>query len=171
MTGDGRRAASHRERNQPHGRQPPTGPLVDELDSEQTPSVGGKNASLGDPDPAVVRRLGDFKTHGCADQFAERFDGFSIRTNDLTQLVLGVDRDNAELSHLFDARNEAVKRTISQLIERAHGADVPVNLCGQAPSDHPEFAEFLVQAGIDSISVNPDSVVDVREHVAKAENA
>ncbi len=104
-----------------------------------------------------------------ADAFAERFDGFSIGTNDLTQLVLGVDRDNADLSHLFDARDEAVKRMIRRLIETAHEADVKVGICGQAPSDHPEFAEFLVQAGIDSISVNPDSVIAVRQHVAKAE--
>ncbi len=104
-----------------------------------------------------------------AEQFAERFDGFSIGTNDLTQLVLGVDRDSAELAHLFDARNEAVKREIRRLIEAAHEKDVPVSLCGQAPSDHPEFAEFLVDAGIDSISVNPDSVIDVRRHVARAE--
>ncbi|MFP4053044.1 MAG: phosphoenolpyruvate synthase [Phycisphaerae bacterium] len=104
-----------------------------------------------------------------AEEFAERFDGFSIGTNDLTQLVLGVDRDSAELSHLFDARNDAVKRMVRQLIERAHEHDIPVGLCGQAPSDHPEFAEFLVDAGIDSISVNPDSVLEVRRHVAKAE--
>jgi pyruvate,water dikinase len=104
-----------------------------------------------------------------ADQFAKRFDGFSIGTNDLTQLVLGVDRDSAALAHLFDARDDAVKRTIRQLIETAHEAGAPVSICGQAPSDHPEFAEFLVEAGIDSISVNPDSVVAVREHVAKAE--
>jgi pyruvate,water dikinase len=104
-----------------------------------------------------------------AGQFAEIFDGFSIGTNDLTQLVLGTDRDSTELADIFDARNPAVKRLIRQLIQAAHDKDAPVSICGQAPSDHPEFAEFLVEAGIDSISVNPDSLIDVREHVAEAE--
>lgn len=106
-----------------------------------------------------------------AEQFAERFDGFSIGSNDLTQLVLGVDRDSAELKALFDERNEAVKRMIRSLIETAHRSGVKVGLCGQAPSDYPEFAEFLVEAGIDSISLNPDSVLPVIPHVAKAEQA
>ncbi|MEN6640983.1 MAG: putative PEP-binding protein, partial [Armatimonadia bacterium] len=95
--------------------------------------------------------------------------GFSIGSNDLTQLVLGVDRDAADLAQLFDERNEAVTQMIRQLIERAHSKHRKVGLCGQAPSDHPEFAEFLVQAGIDSISVNPDSVVEVIQRVAKIE--
>lgn len=104
-----------------------------------------------------------------ADEFAERFDGFSIGSNDLTQLVLGVDRDSDVLQPLFDERNEAVKVMIRQLIQRAHQAGLPVGICGQAPSDHPDFAAFLVEAGIDSISVNPDSVVEVRKKVAEAE--
>lgn len=104
-----------------------------------------------------------------ADAFSERFDGFSIGSNDLTQLVLGVGRDSEKLSYLFDEREESVKRLIVQLIRTAHDHDVPVGICGQAPSDHPEFAGFLVEAGIDSISVNPDSVLDVIEHVARAE--
>jgi pyruvate,water dikinase len=104
-----------------------------------------------------------------AGDFAERFDGFSIGSNDLTQLVLGVGRDAERLADLFDERNPSVKRMISELIERAHAADRPVGICGQAPSDHPDFAEFLVEAGIDSISVIPDSVADVIQHVAKAE--
>ncbi len=106
-----------------------------------------------------------------ASQFAERFDGFSIGTNDLTQLVLGVGRDASELADLFDERNEAVTSMIRDLITRAHDAGKPVSLCGQAPSDHPDFATFLVEAGIDSISVNPDSVLAVRERVAEAEKA
>ena len=105
-----------------------------------------------------------------AGEFAEIFDGFSIGTNDLTQLVLGVGRDAQMLAELFDERNAAVKTMIRQLIERAHQKDRPVGLCGQAPSDHPDFAEFLVAAGIDTISVNPDSVIDVINHVAKAES-
>ncbi|PQJ35213.1 phosphoenolpyruvate synthase [Salinibacter sp. 10B] len=104
-----------------------------------------------------------------ADDFAERFDGFSIGSNDLTQLVLGVGRDAERLADLFDERNPSVKRLITELIERAHAADRPVGICGQAPSDHPDFAEFLVEAGIDSISVIPDSVADVIQHVASAE--
>ena len=104
-----------------------------------------------------------------ADRFAERFDGFSIGTNDLTQLTLGVGRDAERLAHLFDERNPAVKRRIGELIEDAHAAQRPVGICGQAPSDYPEFAGFLVQAGIDSISVTPDSVPDVLRHVAQAE--
>jgi pyruvate,water dikinase len=104
-----------------------------------------------------------------ADDFAERFDGFSIGTNDLTQLVLGVGRDAERLSYLFDERSPSVKRMITDLIQRAHDADRPVGICGQAPSDHPDFAEFLVEASIDSISVIPDSVADVIQHVAEAE--
>jgi pyruvate,water dikinase len=104
-----------------------------------------------------------------AKDFAERFDGFSIGSNDLTQLVLGVDRDSDRLAPLFDDRHEAVRRTIESLIEQAHASNRKVGLCGQAPSDHPEFAEFLVRAGIDSMSVSPDSFVAVKEQVARAE--
>ena len=104
-----------------------------------------------------------------ADQFAQRFDGFSIGSNDLTQLVLGVDRDSAELRDLFDERHEAVRRTIAKLIADAHEQDTKVGICGQAPSDYPEFAEFLIERGIDSISLNPDSVVDVKRRAAEVE--
>jgi pyruvate,water dikinase len=104
-----------------------------------------------------------------AEEFARRFDGFSIGSNDLTQLVLGIDRDSSDLAHLFDERDEAVKRTISSLIEAAHAAGTKVGICGQAPSDYPEFAEFLVQQGIDSISLNPDSVIEVKERIAAVE--
>jgi pyruvate,water dikinase len=96
-----------------------------------------------------------------AAEFARIFDGFSIGTNDLTQLVLGVDRDSEELSELFDERNQAIKTLIRQLIETAHEHDTKVGICGQAPSDHPDFAAFLVEAGIDSMSLNPDSVLEV----------
>ena len=104
-----------------------------------------------------------------ATEFAERFDGFSIGSNDLTQLVLGVDRDSDRLAYLFDERNEAVTRTIRTLIDRAHAAGRPVGLCGQAPSDHPDFAAFLVDAGIDSISLTPDSVMRTLSIIAQAE--
>jgi pyruvate,water dikinase len=104
-----------------------------------------------------------------ADAFARRFDGFSIGSNDLTQLTLGVDRDSELLAVGFDERNPAVLRMIEQAIERAHAAGISVGLCGQGPSDHPAFADLLVAMGIDSISLNPDSVVSVRQRVAAAE--
>ncbi|GGP36942.1 phosphoenolpyruvate synthase [Streptomyces abikoensis] len=104
-----------------------------------------------------------------ARDFAERFDGFSIGSNDLTQLTLGVDRDSAELAGVFDETDHAVTRSIETLISAAHAAGRPVGLCGQRPSDDPDFAAFLVRAGIDSISVAPDSFVAVKRHVAEAE--
>jgi len=108
-----------------------------------------------------------------ADQFSELFDGFSIGSNDLTQLTLGVDRDSDRLAYLFDERNDAVTRSIRQLIDTAHdpeqGSAIPVGICGQGPSDHPEFAAFLVEAGIDSISVLPDSVARTIRTIAEVE--
>jgi pyruvate,water dikinase len=105
-----------------------------------------------------------------ASAFAERFDGFSIGSNDLTQLTLGVDRDSELLADLFDEENEAVKWMIRNVIEQAHKAGAKVGLCGQAPSNRPDFAEFLVACGIDSISVTPDSFIAVKQHVASAES-
>lgn len=104
-----------------------------------------------------------------AKAFAKRFDGFSIGSNDLTQLTLGVDRDSEELAELFDEQDEAVKWMIGNVIREAHKAGAKIGLCGQAPSDHPEFAEFLVDCGIDSISVSPDSFLAVKQKVAAAE--
>ncbi len=104
-----------------------------------------------------------------AEQFAERFDGFSIGSNDLTQLVLGVDRDSAMLSGLFDEQNEAVTSAIAGLLAKARESGAHTGICGQAPSDHPEFARFLVEHGIDSISVSPDSFIAVKRVVAQAE--
>jgi pyruvate,water dikinase len=104
-----------------------------------------------------------------AGQFAERFDGFSIGSNDLTQLLLGVDRDSAALAGLFDETNPAVAQSIRHLITTAHAMGRKVGLCGQRPSDDPEYARFLVRAGIDSISVTPDSFPAVTQHVAAAE--
>jgi pyruvate,water dikinase len=105
-----------------------------------------------------------------ASVFAERFDGFSIGSNDLTQLTLGVDRDSELLAELFDEENEAVKWMIRNVIEQAHKAGAKVGLCGQAPSNRPDFAAFLVACGIDSISVTPDSFIAVKRHVASAES-
>jgi len=106
-----------------------------------------------------------------ADQFAEIFDGFSIGSNDLTQLTLGLDRDSDLVAHIFDERNDAVKRLVSQVIETAHNHQPrrKVGICGQAPSDFPEFAEFLVENGIDSISLNPDTVAKTRLNIAETE--
>jgi pyruvate, water dikinase len=104
-----------------------------------------------------------------AEEFAERFDGFSIGSNDLTQLVLGVDRDSAALSALFDEQNKAVTIAIADLLAKARKSGTHTGICGQAPSDHPEFARFLVEHGIDSISVSPDSFLAVKQVVAQSE--
>lgn len=104
-----------------------------------------------------------------AEQFATRFDGFSIGSNDLTQLVLGVDRDAEALRALFDERDEAVTRMISEAIRKAHAAGIPIGICGQGPSNHPDFAEFLVREGIDSISLNPDSFLRTARRIAETE--
>jgi pyruvate,water dikinase len=104
------------------------------------------------------------------EQFAERFDGFSIGSNDLTQLLLGVDRDSERLAHLFDERNEAVLTVIESVIRRAHACGRKVGLCGQAPSDHPDFARRLVEFGIDSVSVTPDSFLRVKQEIARIES-
>ena len=104
-----------------------------------------------------------------ADQFNQYVDGYSIGSNDLTMLVLGCDRDNDTVSHIFDERNLAVKRAIRHLIEVAHKAGKTVSICGQAPSVYPDFTEFLIRSGIDSISVNPDMVGFTKKLVAQVE--
>ena len=106
-----------------------------------------------------------------AAEFAERFDGFSIGSNDLTQLTLGVDRDSSMLAPLFDEADPAVTRSIDALISAAHDADRKVGICGQRPSDDPDFARLLVRSGIDSISITPDTFLKVKEQVAEAEAA
>lgn len=105
----------------------------------------------------------------CADEYAQIFDGFSIGSNDLTQLTLGIDRDSGLIAHLFDERHIAVKRMISMLIKTAHKYNKSVGICGQAPSDFPDFAEFLVEEGIDSMSLNPDSVMSTTLKVLEVE--
>jgi pyruvate,water dikinase len=104
-----------------------------------------------------------------ADQFAQVFDGFSIGSNDLTQLTLGLDRDSALVARLFDERHEAVKRMVRMAIATVKQHNRKIGICGQAPSDYPEFARFLVEQGIDSISLNPDSVLKTTLEIAKAE--
>ncbi len=104
-----------------------------------------------------------------AEDFAKRFDGFSIGSNDLTQLTLGISRDAEQLTELFDESQTSVKELISTLIEKAHKSGRTVGLCGEAPSNNPDFAKFLVKAGIDSMSLSPDSVLKVIQAIAKAE--
>ena len=105
-----------------------------------------------------------------AEAFAERFDGFSIGSNDLTQLTLGLDRDSALVAELFDERHATVKEMIRLAIRTAKRCGRKIGICGQAPSDYPEFAAFLVEEGIDSISLNPDAVIDTRLRVASLES-
>ncbi|MBP1233893.1 pyruvate,water dikinase [Arthrobacter sp. PvP102] len=104
-----------------------------------------------------------------AEKFAPKFDGFSIGSNDLTQLVLGVDRDSEQLAALFDERDEAVTAMISEAIRKAHAAGIKIGICGQGPSNHPDFASFLVGEGIDSISLNPDSYLKTVRVIADVE--
>jgi len=104
-------------------------------------------------------------------EFAEYFDGFSIGSNDLTQLALGVDRDSAIVAHVFDERNAAVQKLIAQAIEHARRLGRKIGLCGQAPSDYPEFAKFLVDCGIHSMSLNPDAVLRTTQLVVETEEA
>ena len=103
-----------------------------------------------------------------ADEFLEIFDGFSIGSNDLTQLTLGLDRDSAIVSHLFDERNAAVKKLLSMAIQTARAKGKYIGICGQGPSDHPDLAQWLMDQGIESVSLNPDTVVDTWLKLAKS---
>ena len=104
-----------------------------------------------------------------ADKFAEIFDGFSIGSNDLTQLTLGLDRDSGRLAHLGNENNLAVKRLIADVIKVARKHKRKIGICGQGPSDFPDFAKFLVQKKIDSISLNPDTILSTSMYLAKLE--
>lgn len=104
-----------------------------------------------------------------AEEFAELFDGFSIGSNDLTQLTLGVDRDSDRVAPLFDERNSSVRKSCATLIQTAHARGRKVGICGQAPSDYPEFAAFLVEQGIDSLSLTPDAIVPTTLKVLEIE--
>jgi pyruvate,water dikinase len=105
-----------------------------------------------------------------AEEFAEHIDGFSIGSNDLTQLTLGLDRDSSLVAHIYNERNPAVKRSIETLIAAAKKTGTKVGICGQGPSDYPDFAQFLVEAGIDTISVTPDSMLKTIRAISSIEN-
>jgi pyruvate,water dikinase len=102
-----------------------------------------------------------------ADEFLDIFDGFSIGSNDLTQLTLGLDRDSSIVAHLFDERNAAVKKLLSMAIQAARAKGKYVGICGQGPSDHPDLADWLMAEGIESVSLNPDTVIDTWLRLAK----
>jgi len=102
-------------------------------------------------------------------EFAEYFDGFSIGSNDLTQLTLGVDRDSEIITHVFDERDKAVRKLIAQAIQHARRLGRKISLCGQAPSDYPDFAKFVVECGIDSMSLNPDAVLPTTRLVVEVD--
>ena len=103
------------------------------------------------------------------DEFAEIFDGFSIGSNDLTQLTLGLDRDSKLIAHIGNERNKSVQKLIKMLIKEAHERQLKVGICGQGPSDFPDFAEMLVKEGIDSISINPDTVLKASINIEAVE--
>ncbi len=150
-----------------------------ELDNSKVKEVGGKNASLGEmfseldskgitiPDGFAMTEVPSNVILG--EEFGEIFDGFSIGSNDLTQLTLGIDRDSEIVSDLFNEKDESVEAMISMAIEKAHKKKRKIGLCGQAPSDFPEFARFLVEQGIDSISFNPDAVAKGIKNIVTAE--
>ncbi|MDH4301906.1 MAG: hypothetical protein OEV51_07505 [Nitrospira sp.] len=106
-----------------------------------------------------------------AEEFAEIFDGFLIGSNNLTQLVLGADRDSEIVAHLFDERNEAVKKMVATVIKAAKVKGRKIGICDQAPSDYPEFANFLVEQGIESMSLNPDAVIKTTLEVLEMEKS
>jgi len=105
-----------------------------------------------------------------ADEFLRIFDGYSIGSNDLTQLTLGLDRDSEMVAHLFDERDGAVEKMVEMAIDAAHRAGKKIGICGQAPSDYPEFARFLVEKGISSMSLNPDTVIQTTQMILEVES-
>ena len=131
--------------------------------SHNPPEDGGikYNPPNGGPaDTNVTKVVEDRANALLADEFLEIFDGFSIGSNDLTQLTLGLDRDSGIVAHLFDERNPAVKKLLSNAIQACNKAGKYIGICGQGPSDHPDLARWLMEQGIESVSLNPDSVLD-----------
>jgi pyruvate,water dikinase len=120
-----------------------------------------QGSKSGNPDGLKVIMMCEVPSNALlADEFLEIFDGFSIGSNDLTQLTLGLDRDSGIVANLFDERNPAVKKMLSMAISAARAKGKYVGICGQGPSDHPDLAEWLMDQGIESVSLNPDTVVD-----------
>lgn len=120
-----------------------------------------QGSQSGNPDGLKVIMMCEVPSNALlADEFLEIFDGFSIGSNDLTQLTLGLDRDSGIVANLFDERNPAVKKMLSMAISAARAKGKYVGICGQGPSDHPDLAEWLMDQGIESVSLNPDTVVD-----------
>ena len=115
----------------------------------------------------ALQILGRQPIFALAEQFLQYFDGFSIGSNDLTQLSLGLDRDSAVVSHLFDERDPAVKKLLSMAISAARAKGKYIGICGQGPSDHPDLADWLMDQGIESVSLNPDTVVDTWLRLAR----
>lgn len=127
-----------------------------------------RGALHGDPDGLKVIMMCEVPSNALlADEFLDIFDGFSIGSNDLTQLTLGLDRDSAIVAELFDERNPAVKKLLSMAINAARAKGKYIGICGQGPSDHPDLAEWLMDQGIESVSLNPDTVVDTWLRLAK----
>jgi pyruvate,water dikinase len=120
-----------------------------------------QGSKSGNPDGLKVIMMCEVPSNALlADEFLDIFDGFSIGSNDLTQLTLGLDRDSGIVANLFDERNPAVKKMLSMAISAARAKGKYVGICGQGPSDHPDLAEWLMDQGIESVSLNPDTVVD-----------
>ena len=134
--------------------------------------IKAANAGRISVSPEDIQRLLDIYDSQIilADEFARLFDGFSIGSNDLTQLTLGLDRDSSLVASIYDERNDAVKELIRFVIRTAKRNKRKIGICGDAPSTFPEFAEFLVEEGIDTISVTPDSMLKTIKAIAKIEN-
>ena len=130
-------------------------------EAEQVIELLGKNGlKRGENDLRVIMMC-ELPTNALlADEFLQNFDGFSIGSNDLTQLTLGLDRDSGIVSHLFDERDPAVKKLLKMAIDACNAQGKYIGICGQGPSDHPDLAKWLMEQGISSVSLNPDSVLD-----------
>lgn len=127
----------------------------------------GDGATDGKPGLKIIMMCEVPSNALLAEEFLDIFDGFSIGSNDLTQLTLGLDRDSSIVANLFDERDPAVKKMLSMAIKAARGKGKYVGICGQGPSDHPDLAEWLMAEGIESVSLNPDTVVDTWLRLAK----
>ena len=127
-----------------------------------------QGARNGDAKPLKIIMMCELPSNALlAEEFLEIFDGFSIGSNDLTQLTLGLDRDSGVIAHLFDERNPAVKKLLAMAIQTAKKKGKYIGICGQGPSDHPDLAQWLMEQGIESVSLNPDTVVDTWLALAK----